>query len=76
MEYCNTGGRVSVKDCGGVNCPLQVKHPPAVEEHQISFYPLGCGLCRAEKLAEHSQKLGIAQVATEEYFAPKAYAHP
>ena len=40
-----------MQDCHGHNCPLGVAHPPAGQDPAISAYPLGCGLCRAERMA-------------------------
>jgi len=37
-----------VKDCGGINCPLGVAHPPASKDPVKSSFPLGCGICRSE----------------------------
>ena len=40
---------IPLKDCGGVNCPLGIAHPPASADHKLSVFPLGCGICRSEK---------------------------
>lgn len=74
LEYVETGGRVELKDCGGKNCPLMVKHPPAHADTSLSVYPLGCGLCRTEKLDALVKSGAIVQEKTEEAFAPKIYA--
>ena len=37
-------------DCKGIDCPLGVPHPPPGHDHRISAFPLGCSICRAEKL--------------------------
>ena len=46
-------GRLNVKtECtGGENCPLGLpKHPKASKDSSKSRFPLGCALCRSEKL--------------------------
>ena len=40
----------TLKDCGGVNCPLGIHHPPASSDYKKGVYPLGCSICRSEKL--------------------------
>ena len=53
-DAMSSGGRQKVKtDCtGGANCPLGLKsHPKADGDRNKSSYPLGCSLCRSEKLA-------------------------
>ena len=67
-EYVDNGGRVEIKDCGGKNCPLQVKHPPANSDFSKSYFPLGCGLCRSEKLEARKETFNIGEVLTEEAF--------
>ena len=43
---------VKSKCVGGKRCPLGVpKHPKASGDSKMSVYPLGCSLCRSEKLA-------------------------
>lgn len=50
-----------IRDCGGVNCPLGVPHPPAsLNEHEPNF-PLGCGICRSEKLAAMKDNKTVIQ---------------
>ena len=40
-----------VHDCHGINCPLGVPHPPPHwDPKKGGVYPLGCGICRSEKL--------------------------
>lgn len=72
-EYCANGCKVELKDCGGVNCPLGVRHPPADNDPNQSVFPLGCGLCRTEELDTIKSKLGVVQIRTEEAFAPKVW---
>lgn len=47
------GSRKVITDCmGGPNCPLGIfKHPKADLDVRKSKYPLGCSLCRSEKLS-------------------------
>ena len=47
------GGKKSDTDCtGGDNCPLGLaEHPRCGTDANKSRYPLGCSLCRSEKLA-------------------------
>ena len=42
------------KNCNGVNCPLNVPHPPPSSDHKKSAFPLGCSICRAEHLEKFS----------------------
>ena len=73
-------------DCGGVNCPLGVPHPPASRDAVKSMYPLGCSLCRMErgganylgaqgaveevKLDDARPKIDAKVAAQYEYFNP------
>ena len=71
-EDWNHGRGVTVKDCHGVNCPLGIAHPPANKNvHKGAVYPLGCGICRSEKL-DLLKKRTHCQVITEEH-VPKAF---
>ena len=46
------GAYVQIECTGGENCPLGLKwHPKAGTGKKESNYPLGCSLCRSEKLA-------------------------
>jgi len=63
-----------LKDCGGINCPLGIPHPPPNSDaRKGGVYPLGCGICRSEKL-EILQNRDIQQVSTEENL-PKPYLY-
>ena len=75
-EFCSRGGQVELKCCGGKNCPLGVDHPPADIDYRKSVYPLGCGLCRTEKLEARKNKMKIEEVKTEEAFVPKPWERP
>ena len=44
--------QVVLRDCNGHDCPLGVPHPPADPDPKKSVFPLGCGLCRSDHLAE------------------------
>ena len=58
--------KTKVEDCGGVNCPLGVNHPPASKDPMKSNYPLGCSLCRnTEKLGKDT-KPAIQAIEIEE----------
>ena len=60
MKFCtpchndamNGGAKVKTQCTGGENCPLGLKkHPKADGDRNKSSFPLGCSLCRSEKLA-------------------------
>ena len=51
----------NVKDCKGVSCPLGLPHPPASFNPRQSVFPLGCGICRSEKV-EFLQKRDVVQI--------------
>ena len=48
-----SGGRKVLTDCcGGPKCPLGIyQHPKADLDVKKSKFPLGCSLCRSEKLS-------------------------
>lgn len=50
-DDCHEGGE-GEGDCGGVDCPLGVPHPPASNNSMKSMYPLGCSLCRNVKMIQ------------------------
>ena len=50
-----------VRDCNGVNCPLGMPHPPASKDLSVSTFPLGCGICRSERLAEMKDNANLVQ---------------
>ena len=50
-----------IEDCGGVNCPLGIPHPPASKDLSKSTFPLGCGICRSERLAKLNGNANIIQ---------------
>ena len=53
-EPCHSSynwGIMPLHDCHGVNCPLGVAHPPPHNDPKKGgVFPLGCGICRSEKL--------------------------
>ena len=49
------------EDCGGVNCPLGMPHPPASCNVKESTFPLGCGLCRSDRLAKMRNNKNVIQ---------------
>ena len=61
-----------LKDCHGINCPLGIPHPPPNKNpREGGVFPLGCGICRSEKL-EILQNRDVQQVVTEDNL-PKHY---
>ena len=50
-----------IENCNGHDCPLGVHHPPADFDVSKSTFPLGCGLCRSEKLAEMRENKNLIQ---------------
>ena len=57
------GRDIPLKDCHGVNCPLGVAHPPPNSNPRLGgVFPLGCGICRSEKL-EVMKKYQMQMVA-------------
>ena len=54
-----------LKDCHGINCPLGIPHPPPSKNPRAGgVFPLGCGICRSEKL-EILQNRDVKQVVDE-----------
>ena len=58
--------KTKVEDCGGVNCPLGVNHPPASKDPMKSNYPLGCSLCRKTEKLGKDAKPAIQAIEIEE----------
>ena len=52
-----------LEDCGGVDCPLGVPHPPASHNAMKAMYPLGCSLCR---IKPDKNFLGVESAAITE----------
>ena len=48
-EHCHEKGR-KFEDCKGKNCPLGILHPPPSENAKLSMMPLGCSVCRADRI--------------------------
>ena len=73
-EYMDNGCHVELKDCHGINCPLGIAHPPAcADPKQGGVFPLGCGICRSEKL-DLLKNRGVQQVIDADNL-PKAYIY-
>ncbi len=71
-EYCNSGGMPKLKPCPGNDCPLGIAHPePTQDPDNFGVFPLGCGICRSEKL-EILEKKEFRQVI-DETNVPKTY---
>ena len=68
--------KLALKDCHGINCPLGIPHPPPSRDpSQGGAFPLGCSICRSEKLARFENK-EVQQVATSsDNNLPKAYIY-
>ena len=55
-ESChNEQPNLVVRDCGGVDCPLKVPHPPASADPKESVFTLGCSLCRFDHIKEYEE---------------------
>ena len=68
-EYCDNDEVVKIRDCKGKNCPLGVPHPPASDDYTKSTYPLGCGLCRSDHLADmHENDILVQEVSMDAVF--------
>ena len=64
-----------LKDCHGINCPLGIAHPPPHKNpREGGVFPLGCGICRSEKL-EILQQRDVRQVVSSDNM-PKAWIKP
>ena len=58
-------------DCNGIDCPLGIPHPPPHQDpKQGGVFPLGCGICRSEKM-ELLKNRDVQQVISAEN-QPKA----
>ena len=55
-----------LKDCNGIDCPLGIAHPPPnADPTKGGVFPLGCGICRSEKL-EILTNRAVQQVVTDD----------
>ena len=64
-----------LKDCHGIDCPLGIAHPPPNKNpREGGVFPLGCGICRSEKL-EILRKRDVRQVVSADNM-PKAWIKP
>ena len=60
-----------LKDCRGVDCPLGIAHPPPNKDpSKGGVFPLGCGICRSEKLTILQQR-DVRQVIVDEQELPE-----
>ena len=79
-EFCQPPyNHVKVRDCHGVECPLGVPHPVGGEDYKKTAFPLGCGLCRSEKLQGiHDNASLIQEVSIKpiDYKRPNPDANP
>lgn len=56
-----------LKDCNGINCPLGMAHPPPSKNpREGGVFPLGCGICRSEKLELLQKNRGVQQIVNED----------
>ena len=71
-EYIATNCNPTLKECPGDSCPLGIAHPgPTRDAHIFGVFPLGCGICRSEKL-EILENKQFRQVIDESNM-PKTY---
>ena len=54
------------KDCGGVNCPLKIPHPPAGNDPKKSAFALGCSICRSNHLENYDRAQEIVRAMIDE----------
>ena len=61
-EY-NRTDNPPLKDCHGINCPLGMAHPPPSKNpREGGVFPLGCGICRSEKLELLQKNRDVQQI--------------
>ena len=66
---------MELHDCHGIDCPLGIAHPPPnANPREGGVFPLGCGICRSEKMEILEKNKGVRQVVTAENM-PKAYIY-
>ena len=64
-----------VKDCHGIDCPLGMPHPPPCKDPKKGgVFPLGCGICRSEKLDLLERNRAVQQVIDVDNL-PEAYIY-
>ena len=67
-------GIMPLKDCHGVNCPLGIAHPPPHNDpRKGGVFPLGCGICRSEKMEKLQKYQEIRDASFRPENAPKAW---
>ena len=78
-EPCHSSynwGIMPLKDCHGVNCPLGIAHPPPHNDPKKGgVFPLGCGICRSEKLEKLQQLKDANQLLDLQEDKPKAWIY-
>ena len=68
--------KIPLKDCHGINCPLGIAHPPPHwDPKKGGVFPLGCGICRSEKLSILANNNDFKQAVQEDNL-PKAWIRP
>ena len=71
--YCRGGP--TLQDCNGIDCPLGIAHPPPnLNPREGGVFPLGCGICRSEKMEILERNKNVRQVVTAENI-PKAFIY-
>ena len=68
MYYCDdchskSHKKIQLQDCHGINCPLGIAHPPPNSNpRKGGVFPLGCGICRSEKLELLERNRAVQEV--------------
>ena len=66
-EFNRTRRNPTLKDCKGINCPLGMAHPPpSLNPREGGVFPLGCGICRSEKLEILKKNRDVQQIVNED----------
>ena len=75
-ELVCRGLPVPLRDCHGVNCPLGIAHPPPCHDpRKGGVFPLGCGICRSEKLEVVEKYNKLNNGFDEDVEKPKAWIY-
>ena len=63
-DDCHSGlNNGKLKDCHGIDCPLGIAHPPPCDDpRKGGVFPLGCGICRSEKLELLERNRAVQEV--------------
>ena len=71
-EYSNERELI---DCHGIDCPLGIAHPaPCFDPKKGGVFPIGCGICRTEKLELIERNKAVQQVINVDNL-PEAYIY-